>query len=121
MTRVLIVDDDEHILLFLSTALESSGYEVVKAPTALEALGILDGKTKIDVLITDLLMPVMDGDSLITLVKQQHPHLPIIVVSAQLPPSESEGPRPQGITILRKPIGYQQLVDTVKQVLSTSS
>jgi two-component system cell cycle sensor histidine kinase/response regulator CckA len=121
MTRVLVVDDDQHILLFLTTALESNGYEVVNAPTALEALSILDGGTKFDLLITDLLMPMLDGDSLIRSVKERSPEVPIIVVSAQLPPSESDAPHPEGITILRKPIGYQQFVDTVKQVLGSSS
>jgi len=118
MAHILIVDDDEHILLFLATALESSGYEVMKTPTALEALALLDAGMKVDLLITDLLMPILDGDSLITIVRQQQPRLPIIVVSAQLPPSESEGPRPEGITVLRKPLAYQQLVDAVKQVLA---
>ena len=115
--RVLVVDDDEHILLFLATTLKTIGYEVEQAPNALEAFALLDAM-KFDLLITDLLMPGIDGSGLITLVRQQQLRLPIIVVSAQLPETPSSDPLPKGVTILRKPLAYQQLIDAVKQAVS---
>ena len=115
MPHALVVDDDEHILLFASSALKSVGYEVVQAMNALEGLAILDGRTKFDILVTDLLMPFMDGSGFVSLVRQQHPNLPIVIISAHLPDAENESAFPNDMIVLRKPVAYQQLLDGVKR------
>ena len=115
MPHALVVDDDEHILLFASTVLTSVGYKVVQAPNALEALALLDGKTKFDLLVTDLRMPFMDGSGLVSLVRQENPKLPIVIVSAYLPEMDNHDFFPKDMVVLRKPFAYQQLVDGVKQ------
>lgn len=58
--RVLVVDDEEHILNFLSTKLKASGYEVFTAGNGVETLEFIRSNN-IDLIVLDLLMPVMDG------------------------------------------------------------
>jgi CheY-like chemotaxis protein len=118
MSRVLIVDDDEHGRLFLATVLKTLNYEVVQAPTALEGLGLMDAGMAFDLLITDLLMPVIDGTSFIKLVRQQQPQLPIIVVSAHLPDGDAGQILLERVLVLRKPLSYQQVAEAVKRTFT---
>jgi CheY-like chemotaxis protein len=87
--RVLCVDDDAAILLFRQHLLEEAGYYVVTAASGVEALQILSGGAEIDVVLLDYLMPGMNGDELAGQLREKHPHLRLIAVSAvrDLPPN----------------------------------
>lgn len=118
MLRALVVDDDEHILLFVSTVLRSAGYAVTQAPHALEGLALLEGSLKFDVLVTDLKMPFMDGSGFVMAVRQQFPKLPVVVISAHFPDTYTVETPFETVVALRKPLSYQELIDGVKQALS---
>ena len=78
--NILIVDDDIHILELLHRHLNSWNYHTYKAISVKEAVQILR-ETKIDLLITDLKMPEIDGFELIKFVSEHYPKLPKLVVT----------------------------------------
>lgn len=78
--NILIVDDDIHILELLQRHLQSLNYHTYKAISVKEALSILNDKM-IDLLITDLNMPGVDGMELVKYVSEHHPNMPKLVVT----------------------------------------
>src|SRR5947209_8730760 len=79
--RVLVVDDEQSLRKVLAATLQREGYEVQVASDGEEALGALD-RDGADVVVTDLVMPRMDGLSLLRKVVARHPDVPVIVVTA---------------------------------------
>lgn len=79
--RIMVVDDEPQILRVLRRGLEGKGYEVAAAPDAMTALDMMKS-SKVDLLITDLRMPEMDGIELCQKVRQAS-QLPIIVLSVK--------------------------------------
>jgi two-component system response regulator CpxR len=80
---ILCVDDNEQVLSVRTFLLETRGYRVVCALNAKDALEIVERALPgtIDLLLSDLLMPGMDGDELVRRAKQMHPGLPAMIVS----------------------------------------
>ncbi|HUJ28459.1 MAG TPA: sigma-54 dependent transcriptional regulator [Myxococcales bacterium] len=79
--RVLVVDDEQSLRKVLAATLQREGYEVEVASDGEEALAALD-RDGADVVVTDLVMPKMDGLSLLRKVVVSHPDVPVIVVTA---------------------------------------
>ncbi len=79
--RILVVDDKENIRLLLDKILGSMGYRVSEAKDGEEAMELVEIGT-IDLVITDLKMPEMDGIELTRAIRMIRPDLPIIVYSA---------------------------------------
>lgn len=80
-TRVLVVDDEKSILEFLEIMLGREGYQVDTAESGSKAISILK-KSKIDVIITDISMPEMDGIQLLSKIKQNQPDCAVIIMTA---------------------------------------
>ncbi len=80
--RILIVDDEEVSCLSLRGTLQCQGYDVICAANGHEALSVLEKQT-VDLVISDLVMPGMDGIQLMRTVKECYPGLPFIVFTAQ--------------------------------------
>jgi len=81
MSKILVVDDDVHILKLYKVELEEEGYDVVTASTGKEAMEIFE-KEKPDLVTLDILMPDIDGISLLRRMKEMRPRLPIIMSTA---------------------------------------
>lgn len=79
--KVLIVDDDIHLLKLYKMELEDEGYEVVAAGTGKEALERFE-KEEFDLVTLDILMPDIDGISLLRRMKEIRPRIPIIMSTA---------------------------------------
>ena len=81
MHKILIVDDEINIRFVLSAMLKKEGYAVASAADGLEALQFL--KTgRIDVVVTDLKMPHLDGMGLLNRITEQFPEVPVIIITA---------------------------------------
>lgn len=79
--KILVVDDDSHILRLYKEELEEEGYAVVTAGTGEEALEVFE-KENPDLVTLDILMPDIDGISLLRRMKEMKPRLPIIMSTA---------------------------------------
>lgn len=79
--KILIVDDEPNLRKVLGAHLTREGYEVVLASDGEEALSLVD-KGGIDVVVTDMVMPRLDGLSLLRLLVSQYPDLPVIMITA---------------------------------------
>jgi CheY-like chemotaxis protein len=79
VSTVLVVDDDPGVRFALSEVLSDRGHRVICAASGAEALGLLDG---VDVVVTDLVMPGMDGLELVSRIAARLPALPVLLVTA---------------------------------------
>ena len=79
--KILIVDDDTHILRLYKEELEEEGYEVVSARTGNKALKLFE-KENPDIVTLDILMPDIDGKNLLRKMKEQRPQTPVIMSTA---------------------------------------
>jgi len=78
-TTVLLVDDEPGVRFALTEVLNDRGYRVVAAGSGAQALGLLEG---VDVVVTDLSMPGMDGLELVSQIGKRVPALPVILLTA---------------------------------------
>lgn len=81
MTSILVVDDDPHILNLVGIHLERAGYQTYRAPSAAEALSLLDQITP-DMAILDVMMPGMDGYDLTAKIREAS-DLPVLLLTAK--------------------------------------
>ncbi len=77
---ILIVDDEEEIRKSLSRHFQFDGYDVVTAENGVEALKIM-GKRRLEVVITDVMMPKMNGVELLEEIRKQYPMTHVIVIT----------------------------------------
>lgn len=80
MKTVLLVDDDHLVQKSIAMQLENEGYTVLRADNGKNALAIIR-ESDIDVVVTDILMPEMEGLELIRAIKAERPDLPVIAIS----------------------------------------
>ena len=116
---VLLVEDEDPVRRVFSKLLRMLGYEVIEASTAAEALRVFQTeRTRIDVLVTDIIMPVMNGPSLAKRVLAERPDLPVLFVSGHSHDEASlmELDRP-GIGFLPKPVRLPQLAAKLSELL----
>src|SRR5438093_10284606 len=99
----MVVDDEPLVRDFASTLLRQSGYSVLPACDAAEALHIFRGNARIDVLVTDVQMGdgCMNGFELAALVMTEHPGIQVVIMSG-LPENESLAAT-NGLAFLAKP------------------
>ena len=100
--RVLVVDDDLLVLEVVAFMLEELGCEPLRARSGTEALGTIANDQTIDVLITDINMPGLDGSTLATWVRSFRPELPIILITGGVTASH-------GFQLLRKSFARSDL------------
>ncbi|MFZ0275693.1 MAG: response regulator [Candidatus Sulfotelmatobacter sp.] len=80
-SRILVVDDEEAIREITSAILTAAGYQCRTAADGLEALDVLDSE-KFDLMITNFMMPNLDGFGLMEQAKKKFPNMPVVVESA---------------------------------------
>jgi PAS domain S-box-containing protein len=119
---VLIVEDEEPVRTFAKQVLESYGFRIVLARSGKEALERLaQVQGPVHMLLTDLVMPGMNGPELWKAVKSSHPETEVLFMSGYM---DSEGiPKDllsAGAPFLQKPFSVQQLVEKVKERLNRS-
>jgi len=115
---VLLVEDEEAVRSFAARALTMRGYTVLEASGGEEALEIVQSGAEIHLIVTDVVMPNMDGPTMVKHVKKLKPEIPVIFMSGY---AEEAFRRDEGsgdIHFLPKPFGLKQLAAKVKDVLS---
>jgi CheY-like chemotaxis protein len=79
--KILVVDDEKNILKLYKAELEDEGYEVVIANSGEEAIKLFRDDTP-DLVTLDIMMPGMDGIQTLRQLKQENPHVPVIMLTA---------------------------------------
>lgn len=110
--RVLAVEDDQELREFYGTILREEGHQVRLARNGLEGLHHLDWAP--DLILLDLMMPVMDGYEFLRRLRAspKGAHIPVLVLSAALPPGRATLRGAQAV--LRKPFDFDRLLRTIE-------
>jgi len=118
--RILLVDDDPGLLRLLSIRLKSAGYEVSAVESGHEALANL-AAVRPDLVITDLRMDGMDGMALFDNIRERHPTLPVIILTAHGSIPDAVAATKRGVySFLTKPFESAALMEQVEVALSIS-
>ncbi len=117
--HLLVVDDEKDIALYLKQLLEDEGYPTLSAFSSQEALTIIESQ-KIDIMITDIRMPQMDGIELINSVLELKKNILAIVLTGHGDIDTAiEAMKKGAINYLRKPVNFDELLITIQRGLET--
>lgn len=122
MAKILLIDDDEMLRRVLSKSLAHAGHEVIQAADGQQGLD-LARVTGVDIVVTDLIMPVREGVETILQLRRERPTLPIIAISGDGTNSklylEIAG-KIGAKRILPKPFSPPELLQLIATVLGTN-
>lgn len=120
---ILVVDDEPHIRGLLKSILERESYRVLEARDGEQALGICGAEgSAIDLLLTDIVMPNMDGIQLAERVSSAHPHMRVIYMSGKCEMETVErNIVEKGFGFVRKPFSTDALVIQIRQFLAPAT
>lgn len=119
---ILLVEDEEAVRAFSARALQARGYTVHEASSGVHALEVMDGvEGEIDLVVSDVVMPEMDGPTLLGELRKVRPDLKIIFVSGYAEEAfEKHLAEGEKFHFLPKPFSLKQLATKVKEVLDGS-
>ena len=119
MQTILIVDDEKNYRVVLSAFLSGEGYEMLTADSAQEALEAVDS-VDLDLVLTDMKMPVMDGIELLKQIKGKNPHLPVVMMTAYGTVERAvEAMQLGAFNFIQKPFQNEALKQMVHNAIST--
>lgn len=116
---ILLVEDESVVRNLTAKMLEQQGYKVIQAKEGLSALSIFkQNKDNIDLIITDVIMPYLNGVDLVEKVKSERPGMKVLFISGHVDPIlKRETLISEGYHFLQKPYTMQSLGHTVRQVM----
>jgi len=116
--NILVVDDDRDVLNFIKDILETHGYTVIPANNSLTAIDTFKNLSgKIHIVITDIIMPLMEGNELIRNLREIKPDIKIIVVSGYS--NDTVQREKIADAFIKKPFESIELLTAVRQILDT--
>lgn len=118
--KVLICDDSSTDRKITKKILESQDWiETVEAPSGKDALSLLERDSSIDLIISDIMMPDMDGFRLARSIREKGYDIPIIAMSARMEPADRKKMNASGMNaFIQKPINQQLLLDKIDELIS---
>jgi two-component system cell cycle response regulator CpdR len=117
IVRILLAEDDDSLRGFLARALERAGYEVVACPDGETAVEALD--QYFHVLLTDIVMPGIDGIEVARQAAARQPHMRIMFITGFAAVALSAGNRtPPGAKVLSKPVHLREIVAEVERMVA---
>ncbi len=118
--RVLLVEDEDAVRSFAVEALKRQGYEVLQASTGQEALEVMEGSDKpVDLVVSDVIMPEMDGPTMYKTMRQSNPDMKIVFMSGYPDDAFKNSLDPDAtFAFLQKPFSLAQLAAKVKEELA---
>jgi putative nucleotidyltransferase with HDIG domain len=118
LERILVVDDEEPIREIVCSMLSSAGYSCEQGSSGRDALSLLDAGNEFALMLSDLMMPEMDGIGLLERTKEQYPDMPVVMVTAVHDISVALAAIRNGAyDYLLKPFEREQLLATVRRAL----
>ena len=120
MFQILVVEDNKELRDLFCTVLTDNGYTAIPATDGMNAFDILD-HTYVDLIISDVMMPVMDGFEMIRAVREARYTMPILIITAKEDPADKqEGFRSGTDDYMVKPIDVNEMVWRVEALLRRS-
>jgi two-component system cell cycle sensor histidine kinase/response regulator CckA len=116
---ILLAEDEDGIRKLARFALEAQGYNVIEAEDAETALHLVNVNQTIDLLITDLIMPGLDGRELATRLRATHPCVGVVFISGYVPDAKRLEGLP-GALFLPKPFNPGDLIRTAERAIRRS-
>lgn len=119
MNRILIVDDEPEICMTLSDHFQCNGFDTLIANNGIEALSVLLDNS-IQLIVLDILMPIMDGFETLEMLKSTHTYasIPVIMLTAFCAPKNLEKAMDMGVEfMLPKPFDFSNLDEYIKIVI----
>lgn len=121
MAHILLAEDDKSMLNFLMVALQRAGHSIVARANGEEALKALEEDPSFDLVLTDIVMPGIDGLELAQKIRKKHPQIKIMFITgfaamALEDQDKIKGMKPQ---ILSKPFHLNDLVERIEKILGS--
>jgi two-component system, OmpR family, response regulator len=120
VTRLLVADDSETVLLMLQRRLEMAGYEVITATDGREALAAVEeagNDTELDLILLDAMMPNVSGIEVLKKLRASGSTIPILIISAHLDAQEPERMKALGADdCVPKPFEWDTLIARIEDL-----
>ena len=116
---ILLVEDEDMVRAVAERALTRQGYTVLTAENGDAALELLETSGRPDLLISDVVMPVMDGPAMVRLARERYPDLPVIFMSGYAEEQLRKSIDLDAVAFLPKPFSVQQLAEAARDALTT--
>jgi DNA-binding response OmpR family regulator len=116
--KILIIEDDTHVLSMMKKYFEYLGYAVITASNGMEGLKIAESETY-HLIITDIVMPYVSGLGIISVIKEKFPAMPVIAITAYGESPEKLAAEQQADVILRKPFEMEKLKMHVERLTAS--
>jgi two-component system cell cycle sensor histidine kinase/response regulator CckA len=116
---ILLVEDEPMVRTVAERALTRHGYKVLTANNGEEALEIIEQGEEIALLISDVVMPLMDGPTMVREARKTHPELPILFMSGYAEEQLRKSIDISNVAFLPKPFSVQDLAEAVRNALAS--
>ncbi|MBK7227727.1 MAG: response regulator [Ignavibacteriales bacterium] len=114
---IMLADDEEMLSELLAEMLESSGYYVIKVKSGEEVITVLTEELKVDLLIIDYNMPIMNGLECISKIRELNFNLPVILSSGSLRFEDDDLTRYKVSSKIMKPYEFDTMLETIRQLI----
>jgi len=116
---ILLVEDEEGLRALNARGLSSRGYTVLEAGNGVEAIEVLEKQGDVDLVVSDVVMPEMDGPTLLKELRRRNPNVKVIFVSGYAEEAFQKNlPEQEQYEFLAKPFTLKQLVSKVKETMA---
>ncbi len=117
---ILVVEDDADVRAYVVETLGGLGYDVLQAPSGEDALHLMDEHKSVALLLTDVVMPGMNGRKLVELAKQHKPAIKILFMTGYSRNAiVHQGRLDPGVELIQKPLTSEQLAGAVRRALDS--
>jgi YesN/AraC family two-component response regulator len=117
--KILIIDDEEHVLTNLCYYLNYKNYDVTSAANGFEGLKLLENdRQRFDLIITDIIMPQIIGITLISIIKKKFPDMPVIAITGWGEYPGEFALESQADEVLSKPFELSELDKAITKLIS---
>ena len=117
---ILLVEDEERARETFARMLKKAGYGVIEATDGLEALSLLE-KLPCDLVISDILMPNLNGYALVARIRAKWPNMPIILTSGYLSPDAAKTIMNGSVEFIPKPLDAAALIAIIQRLIRPTS
>ena len=116
--QILLVDDEQQMLSAMEAVLARSGFSVLKSSNGEEALEVIE-RAKVDLVISDMRMPVMTGSDLLAKIHENHPRIPVVMITAYGTIAQAvEAMKNGAFDFVTKPFSAEDLESVVTRALN---